>query len=111
MNKTLTTFLGAALLAAAGTAALAQRPPITVIEGSVETSADQVIFPATLVGKIDIRGGQSLQLGPDSQFVAGGKVVGLQEMTAYARGAGSTPLSIHYRLKDSIVSRVMILGK
>jgi hypothetical protein len=111
MNKTLVAFLGAVLLAAAGAPAPAQRPPVTVLEGSVETSADQVVFPSSLAGKIDVRGGQSLQLGPDTQFVAGGKVVSLQAMAAYASGAGSTPLTIHYRLKDSVVSRVMILGK
>lgn len=111
MNKTLRALVIAVALAGAGTLALAQRPPVTVLEGSVETSADQVIFPTTLAGKIDVRGGQSLQLGPDTQFVAGGKVVSLQAMAAYASGAGSTPLTIHYRLKDSVVSRVMILGK
>ena len=111
MNKALKALLVGLALAAASGIALAQRPPVTVIEGSVETNADQVIFPGSLAGKVDVRDGQSLQLGPDTQFVAAGKVLSLAEMTAYARGAGSAPLTIHYRLKDSVVSRIIILGK
>jgi len=110
LKQSLVAFL-AGLALAAGGAAYAQRPPVTVIEGSIETSANQVIFPSSLAGKVSVLGGQSLQLGPGTQFTAGGRLVSLADMAAYARGAGSAPLTIHYRLKDSVVSRITILGK
>lgn len=111
MNTTIKAYLVGLALAVAGGNALAQRPAVTLMEGSVETSADRVIFPSSLAGRINVRGGHSLQLGPDTQFIATGKLVSLREMAASARGAGSTPLTIHYRLKDAIVSRITILGK
>lgn len=111
MNKTLVAFLGAVMLAAAAAPAPAQRPPITVIEGSVETSADQVLLPSTLAGKVSVRGGGSLQLGPESQFYAAGRLVSLPDMAAFLRGAGRAPMTIHYRLKDGIVSRIVISGQ
>lgn len=111
MNKTLRALVIAVALAGAGTLALAQRPPVIVIEDSVETTTDQVLLPSSLAGKVSLRGGASLQLGPDSRFYAAGKPVSLKELAAFMRGVGNVPMTIHYRLKDGIVSRIVVVGQ
>ena len=54
MNSILKTLMAALLLtlAGAGGTVRAQLPPATVIEGSVETTTDAVIFPASLDGRV-----------------------------------------------------------
>jgi hypothetical protein len=75
---------GIVALACAGGAVRAQMPPATVIEGSVETTTDAVIFPSSLFGRVEVRN---------------------------CDGASGRPLTISYRLRDLVVSRIAVLEK
>ena len=118
MNSILKSLIAAALLAVtgAGGAAQAQLPPAVVIEGSVETTTDAVIFPLSLACRVQVRicGGcehATLQLDDDTQCILAGHTVSLREMTAYARQGSARPLTISYRLRDLVVSRISVLEK
>jgi hypothetical protein len=102
--------LMAAILAGACLPAVAQRPPVVLLEESIETTTDQVILPASSTGQVSLRTGRSLELDPDTQFIAAGKAVTLQEFVAFLRTVGTVPATIHYRLKDGIVSRIVVVG-
>jgi hypothetical protein len=111
MQSTWTSTLAALALSAASTLAHAQHPPITVMEASVETSADQVHLPSSLAGTIQVLGCpqcrlQSLQLDSSSQFFMNFQEVSLVQFSTAALNAVGKPLTIHYRLSDSIVTRV-----
>jgi hypothetical protein len=103
-------------LALAGAAAWAQMPPGTVIEGSIETNTDALIFPLDAHGRITVRncgGCQSptLQLDAATQFQLAGHSVTLREMADYAHQTSGRLATIHYRLSDKIVSRISINGQ
>jgi hypothetical protein len=111
MQSTWTSTLAALALSAASTLALAQHPPITVMEASVETSANLVHLPATLAGTIQVLDCpqcrlQSLQLDSGSQFFLNFQEISLEQFSTAALNAAGKPLTIHYRLSDSIVTRV-----
>jgi hypothetical protein len=94
----------------------AQLPPATVIEGSVETTTDAVIFPSGLDGRVTVRecaGCQhsTLQLDKNTRCILAGQTVSLREMAAYASRASGRPLTISYRLRDLVVSRIAVLEK
>jgi hypothetical protein len=94
----------------------AQRPPVTVIEGSVETTTDAVIFPSGLDGRVQVRGCDgcehtTLQLDKDTKCILAGHTVSLRDMAAYAGRASARPLTISYRLRDLVVSRIAVLEK
>src|SRR5258706_7427932 len=100
-------------LALAGAGAWAQLPPGTVIEGSIETTTDALIFPLDSRGRVTVRncGGcesSTLQLDTATQFNLGGHPVTLREMADYAGRTSNHPATIHYRLRDHIVSRISI---
>lgn len=108
--------LMALALAGAGMGARAQLPPGTVIEGSIETNTDALIFPLDTRGRITVRncGGcesATLQLDADTQFNLAGHKVTLREMAAYARQTSGRIATIHYRLRDKVVSRISINGQ
>ena len=103
-------------LACAGGSTWAQKAPVVVIEGSVETSTDAVIFPSGLDGRIQVRGCEgcahsTLQLDKDTQCILGGQTVTLREMAAYSSRTSARPLTISYRLRDLVVSRISVLEK
>jgi|SRR5882757_3976614 hypothetical protein len=111
MQSTWTSTLAALALCAASTIANAQHPPITVTEASVETSANLVHLPPTLAGTIQLLGCpqcrlQSLQLGSDSKFFLNFHEISLEQLSTEALNGAGKPLTIHYRLSDSIVTRV-----
>jgi hypothetical protein len=111
MQSTWTSTLAALALSAASTLANAQHPPITVTEASVETSANMVHVPPTLAGTIQVLGCplcrlQSLQLNADSKFFRNFKEITLEQFSTEALNGAGKPLTIHYRLSDSIVTRV-----
>jgi hypothetical protein len=118
MNSVVKTLVVAAAMALAGTGGMAraQLPPGVVIEGSVETTTDAVIFPLSLSGRVQVRNCDgcahaTLQLDANTQFILAGHHVSLREMTTYARQASARPLTISYRLRDLVVSRVAVLEK
>ena len=118
MNSTLRSLMAAAILAlaCAGGAVRAQLPPATVIEGSVETTTDAVIFPSGLDGRVTVRGcdgclHSTLQLDKNTRCILAGQTVSLRDMAAYARQASARPLTISYRLRDLVVSRIAVLEK
>jgi hypothetical protein len=103
-------------LALAGAGAWAQLPSGTVIEGSVETNTDALIFPSDVHGRITVRncGGcesSTLQLDAATKFNLAGHPVSLREMADYARQTSGRVATIHYRLSDKIVSRITINGQ
>ena len=104
-----------ASLAMAGMAQ-AQLPPNTVLEASIETTADQVLFPSSLAGRVQVRNctgcaHSTLQLDANTRFNLAGQNISLREMANYAHDARGRPLSIHYRLRDNVVSLVTVLTK
>ena len=103
-------------LACAGGTAQAQLPPVTEIEGSVETTTDAVIFPSGLDGRITVREcdgcrHSTLQLDKNTRCILAGQTVSLRDMVAYAHRASARPLTITYRLRDLVVSRISVLEK
>jgi len=118
MNSIFKTHIAAALLALAvmaGTAS-AQLPPNTVVEGSIETQTDAVIFPSGLDGRVSVRNcvgclHSTLQLNQDTVCILAGQRVALRDMAAYASRTSGRPLTITYRLRDLVVSRISVLGK
>jgi len=118
MNRTVKTLVAAVALALAGAVgvARAQLPPSMVIEGAVETTTDAVIFPLSPSGRVQLRncGGcehATLQLDQDTKFILAGHSVSLREMSAFAQQASARALTISYRLRDLVVSRVAVLEK
>ncbi len=118
MNSTCKILIAAALLALAGTGspARAQMPPNVVLEGSVETTTDAVILPLDLSGRVQVRSCEecehrTLQLDQNTVFILAGHMVSLREMAAFARQSSARSLTISYRLRDRIVSRIAVLEK
>ncbi len=106
--------LMALALAGACGGAGAQRPPATPIEGSVETTTDAVILPADLTGRVTVRscGGcqhPTLQLDASTQINLGGRKATLGELASYAQRHAGRALTIHYRLRDFIVSYISVI--
>ncbi|MDE2220314.1 MAG: hypothetical protein KGL25_02260 [Gammaproteobacteria bacterium] len=118
MNSSIKTLIPASLLALAGLCApaQAQMPPNVVLENSVETTTDAVIFPAGLDGRVSVRNclgclHSTLQLDQNTSCILAGHTVSLREMAAYARQNVGKPLTISYRLSDLVVSRIAVLEK
>ena len=118
MNSTLKSLMAVAIvaLACAGGTVRAQQAPVTVIEGSVETSTDAVIFPSGLDGRVTVRGCEgclhsTLQLDKNTRCILAGQTVSLRDMAAYAQKTSARPLTITYRLSDLVVSRISVLEK
>jgi hypothetical protein len=117
MNSVVRTLVAVAALALTGAGvARAQLPPSVVIEGSVESTTDAVIFPLSPGGRVQVRNCDgcahaTLQLDTNTRFVLAGHNVSLREMTAYARQTSARPLTISYRLRDLVVSRIAVLEK
>jgi hypothetical protein len=118
MKSTFRTLTAAALvaLACAGGAVRAQQAPAIEIEGSVETTTDAVIFPSSVAGRVTVRGCEgclhpTLQLDKDTRCILAGQTVSLGDMAAYAGRSSARPLTITYRLRDLVVSRIVVLEK
>jgi len=102
--------------AAQGAAELAKLPPGTELEGSVESSTDQVLFPSSLLGKIQAQACSTcavklLPVDAATRFNLGGQQVSMQQMAAYCSKTSGKSLTIHYRLSDSVVSLVSVLER
>jgi hypothetical protein len=98
-------------LAACAFTAQAQLPPIKIIEASVETTGVAVHFPASAAGSVLVQGcpqcrDQSLQLSAATGYFINGQSVTLAQITSAARGGADKALTIHFRLKDKIVTRI-----
>jgi hypothetical protein len=91
-------------------------PSGTVLEASVETSAGNVIFPGSTDGRLQVRDcagctHATIQLDGKTLFNLAGSTVSLREMADFATRNPAAALTIHYRLRDSIASRVSVLSK
>jgi hypothetical protein len=118
MNSSFKTLILAALLAFAAVIgpARSQMPPNVVLEGSVETTTDEVIFPAGLDGRVDVRNclgclHSTLQLDQNTRCILAGHTVSLRDLADFARQNGGKALTISYRLRDLVVSRIAVLEK
>jgi hypothetical protein len=111
MNSTCKRMVLMAVLAACALSVQAQLPPVKVREASVETNGAAVHFPSSANGSVLVQGcpmcrDQSLQLAPASGYFINGERVTLAQITSAARGGADKPLTIHFGLKDKIVTRV-----
>jgi hypothetical protein len=91
--------------------AQAQLPPATVMEASVETNGAGARFPTSSSGAVIVQGcpqcvDQSLRLDSHTQFFINGQATTLAKLASAALGGTDKPLTIHYRLKDKVVTRV-----
>jgi hypothetical protein len=91
-------------------------PSGTVLEASVETTAGNVIFPAGSEGRLQVRdcvgcARATIQIDGKTIFNLAGSQVSLRDMADFATRNPTTALTIHYRLRDSIASRVSVLSK
>ena len=116
MRNLVVAILATVALAAVGGPVRAQMPPNIVIEASIETMTDQVIFPSTLAGRVQVRNcagclHASLQFDANTQFNLAGQKLSLKQMAAYAGATRGRPLTIHYRLRDLVVSLVSVVMK
>jgi hypothetical protein len=108
---------GATQPAAAQTPAqIAALPRGTVLETSVETSTDRVVFPSSLAGTIQAQpcstcAARTLALDAATIFNLGGQQVSLQQMAKYCSTTSGKSLTIHYRISDSTVSLVSVLER
>jgi hypothetical protein len=98
-------------LAACTLTAQADLAAITVLESSVETTGVAVHFPSSATGNVLVQGcpqcrDQSLQLAPETGYFINGQRVTLAQITSAAQGGADKPLTIHFRLKDKIVTRI-----
>lgn len=108
-------WIGASQSATAQTAT-AQLPPGTVLEASVESESDQILFPSSLAGTLQASpcatcAAKVLQLDTATKFNLGGQQVTLQQMAAYCGSVRGKSVTIHYRISDSIVSLVSVLER
>jgi hypothetical protein len=95
---------------------IAQLEPGTVLEGSVESSTDHVVFPTSLPGRMQAMACSTcavkvLEMDTATRFILAGQQVSLQQMARYCSTAAGKPLTVHYRLKDSVVSLVSVLER
>jgi hypothetical protein len=107
--------IGLAAIAAAQTV-LADRLPIAPLEGSVESTADQVSLPVAEGGMVTARpcdecAARTFYLDKERELILNGHSVGLAEMTRALRSAGKVPVAVHYRVADSLVTRVVVMTK
>ena len=101
---------------AIGASRAADLPRGTVLEGSVETSTGMVIFPAESSGRLQVRdcGGcllSTIQTDAGTRYILVGETVSLRDMAQFALRNPGLALTIHYRLKDSVASRVTVLSR
>ena len=111
MNRTRNQTLATLALSLAAFVVQAQLPPVTVMEASVETYGNAVHFPSSLSGKVVVEGcpqctEQALQLDAHTHCFLNGQEISLGKLAAAALGAAEKPLTIHYRLKDKVVTRI-----
>jgi hypothetical protein len=117
MNSSFKTLMAVMVLALAGVgAARAQLPPATPIEDSIETTTDAVIFPSSLSGRVQVRGCEgcehpTLQLDNNTQCILAGRVVTLRELASNAQQSSARSLTIFYRQRDLVVSRIVVMEK
>ena len=111
MNRIWNQTVLALTLAVAACVAQAQLPPATVMEASIETNGNAVRFPASSTGALLVQGcpqcvTQSLRMDAHTRFSLNGQEITLAKLASAALGAANKPLTIHYRLKDKVVTRV-----
>jgi len=108
-------YILAGLLALAGASSShAGGIPTVLIEGAVETTANELSLPAAEAGIITVRAcptcsTQTFYFGKERQLFLDGKLVSLAQMSAALRIAGDAPVTLHYRRKDQVVTRIVFV--
>ena len=107
-----------ALMACCSSAANARTIPLKPIEASIETAADLLVVPSSNAGTLVVRGCpeeacalRSLAVDGRSRFIANGDEVTPAKFAAVLSAAGKKPVTVHYRLSDSKVTRVVIMAR
>ena len=117
MHTRTSLMLAAVLALGAGTALAASEaalPPGVVLEGSVETTTDGVIFPGDAGGRLQVRScdgclHSTVATDAHTVYLLAGEIVSLKDMAQYALRTPGHALTIHYRLKDTVATRVTVL--
>ncbi len=112
MKATLTS-LALLLLSGSGLAEAA-RQPMMVLEGSIETTAGQVILPSSSSGTALVYpcsgcAAQSLYLDANLALYLNGDSVTLATMSAALAASPGTQVTVHYRLADSRLTRLILV--
>ncbi len=114
MNRSNATILAGLLALTLPLAASAARVPVTLTEGSVESTAADISLPGNESGIITVRScpacsAQTFYFAKDRVLIVNGKQVDLPQLIAALRLAGNTPVSVHYRRSDATVTRIVLL--
>jgi len=88
--------------------------PVVLVEGAVETTANELSLPASEQGIITVRGcptcsTQTFYFDKERQLMLNGRAVNLAQMTAALRAPGNVPVTLHYRVKDKLVTRIVMM--
>ena len=107
-----------AMLAGLATSAFAAKFPVTPIEGSIESAANLLVVPSSNAGTLVVRGCpedacqiRSLTVDANTRYVAGKTDVTPAKFSSVLSAAGEKPVTVHYRLSDSKVTRVVIMAR
>ncbi|MFO1469005.1 MAG: hypothetical protein U1F35_21570 [Steroidobacteraceae bacterium] len=113
MNRTQACILALLLGVAAPALQAIARVPVTLIEASVETTADDLSLPANESGIITAHSCptcslQTFYFAPEHLLILGGRPASLKEMTDALRHAGKAAVTVHYRRADQRVTRIVL---
>jgi hypothetical protein len=89
--------------------------PVVLQEGAVETTANELSLPSSEAGIITVRAcatcsAQTFYFDKERQLIAGGKPLSLAQMTAALHAAGNASVTLHYRRKDQLVTRIVLMA-
>lgn len=126
MHKSSNAFLAAAVLALLTSAFAAPQaraqtippfPPTKAMEGTVETSTEDVLLPTSTPGTITFRNCaepcslRTLSVTGQSLFFVGSTQVALADFNAFLRGGGLKPLTVFHEINGTNVTRVVVIGQ
>lgn len=89
--------------------------PVVLVEGAVETTANELSLPGSEQGIITVRAcpacsTQTFYFDKERQLISGGHSLSLAQMTAALRAAGDAPVTLHFRRKDQVVTRIVLMA-
>jgi len=98
----------------AAQSAMADLLPIAPLEGSVESTASEVSLPVAENGIVTARAcptceTRTFYLDKQHRLLLNGRSVSLAEMTKALRSAGDTPVAVHYKVSDSLITRIVMM--
>ena len=106
-------WLGALMLAAV-CAARAHAGPVVLLEDSVESTADQISLPSDPSGIVTVHAcpacaTQTFYIATDADLYVNGSPVTVAALKSALDRAGKTQVTVHYRIKDKLISRIILV--